>query len=585
MMFATMHKKFFYFFSLLLFFACKSMSFQAHIPQRIQATTLQLLGDHIQYTLQIDIPASVIKKNYVYTFEPIFCYGKNEVVTLDTIDISIKDSSKDYHTEKAYHFPYKTGMREGILKVKWCVKNKKGKTIQEDIVFLQKGVMTTAQLVKVPQTVIFHNIEVNETATQTLHTRFFFDKGQSSIRAVDMKNFKKDLQSIQKHTIKQICIQGSHSPEGPSVLNETLVNHRIVNTKQWLEKYFQKKNIDYKTTVLYNDWTLMQKQLKLCKNMSTVDQESLAAIIANSNMSFEGKQKKIQSLPFYETIQNTVYPTLRNTDIVIQYIPVSKTDAMIEDIAKKYLQEEKKSISLTVEEWQKAGFLAKDDLLLKEKCFEKVASLQGDDMSYCNLGNVYLEMIFKQQHTAKDLTWLYTKAKDCFVLALEKNTDNAWAYLQLAVIDHMQKDFSAMKAHLNQLAALTQGSLEELPIVHVCIPLCIQIGAIAIAKDFLAKAAVNAHTSYHSALVNILQNNYTQAKEDLQKCSTLADDDHTTHYLKAMVAAHTNDIEQLTLHLQAVAQSTVKDSNPFFDITKDQAFKNYPEIIMHVNQK
>ncbi len=565
------------------FMACQSINFKEKILQNIEVSSLILLGNTVQFDLKIQIPKAAIKKKYTYLFEPIFFYGDNKQVKLPAINVQLADNKNDYKIAKKYHMPYKNGMQTGTLRVKWSIKNKQEKIIEENSTPLQKGIITTAKLAQVPQAIVYQMVTAEKEDKKIVETSINFKKGKGNITKAEEEILKKRLHLIKSNGAIQINIQGSHSPEGPSPLNKRLVNSRLKSTKNVIKKYLKEKDIDFNQSSLYNNWDLMKVELQNSKNICPKTKQHIIGIINEENSSFEAKERKIQKLNQYEIIKSSLYPLLRTAIITIDYTQQPKTEKMVYMLAKNSY-EKKMDVSLTSQEWQLAGYLEKKDIIFKKYCFEQAHTIHPDDIAYCNLGNVYLEHILDDKNYQKDVPMLCEEAKKNFSLALQKNPNNALAHIHLAFIGYLQNDFTFVQKHVDAAVSFAQEKDKEY-VFNICIPLYIQLGAYAQALDLSTKLMPNAQDFYHSALAAILQKNYEKASTYLDKFIVLDNKQQSAYsafYLKAIIAARTNDVSSLKYFVDLVQKNKNLSTNPYFNLAKDQEFKHYPEIIAQI---
>jgi len=263
------------------------------------------------------------------------------------------------------------------------------------------------------------------------------------------------------------------------------------------------------------------------------------SIISKKNLVVLSIRIKLKKGNFTE-IKEKVLPQLRRSQIVFTKETVGKSD---EEIAKLLNENPSK---LSIEEMLYAANL-NSDLNYKRDVFMKIVSQYPEDIrGYNNLGVVE----YKLGNMAE--------ANRNFTKALEINKNDAVANFNKASILIAQGNISEAKTYLGYAA----GVGEDLNYANA---------AIAIAEGNYSKAVslYGKSNTNNAALARILNKDYSGAKNILENIQT---PDAKTYYLKSIVAARTNNVNDL---VKSVTMAINADNSYKEKFLNDMEFRSF----------
>ena len=237
----------------------------------------------------------------------------------------------------------------------------------------------------------------------------------------------------------------------------------------------------------------------------------------------EEREAQIKNLSsVYGTIKDEILPALRRSRKILTTDLIGKSDEEIKELAAN------DPAQLNVEELLYAATLTSDNQE-KKAIYQKAADLYNDYRAWNNLGQIY----FKEGNIAE--------ARRCYAKALEIEPNNADVNFNAGLAAMADGDLEKAEEHLGK-AAGTQGDLNA------------AMGTLYTMKgDYnAAKKAYGEGATNNAAVQQILNEDYAAARQTLEN---VKEPNATTAYLKAVVAARTNDKDAVYANLgAAIAQ-------------------------------
>ena len=259
----------------------------------------------------------------------------------------------------------------------------------------------------------------------------------------------------------------------------------------------------------------------------------------------EEREQQIRNMSsVFTEIAEGILPELRRARLIVKYEVIGRSD---EQILAQFTQDASK---LSIEELLYGGNVLVQNAAARKQWYEKATKLYPNDYrAYNNLAQIAI----MEGNTAAAQNWLQ-KAKSVNAKAPEINANMALLAL---------KSGDVAKAEVLMGQASGSDTYNEV------------LGNLNIAKGNYTQAQKNlSNTATNSAaLSQILNKDYNAAKKTLAAIKT---PDATTSYLKAVVAARTNDAAAVKANLKAAITS---DSSLKARAANDIEFANYKNDI------
>lgn len=361
------------------------------------------------------------------------------------------------------------------------------------------------------------------------------------------KELKKDEISDWKDLVKNadeapnqnvaIEIQAYASPDGGVELNTGLAERREKNTDKYLAKELKKMKVDAPVDAKYTaqDWEGFQELV----SKSNIQDKDLVLRVLSMYSDPEQREKEIKNISsVFSTLAEEILPQLRRSRLVANIEIIGKSDDEISALAKNDPK------ALNVEEILYAATLTNNDAE-KTAIYNKASELYPND--YRTWNNVGM-MAFRAGDLAK-AEQMFNKANSV------KN--NPESNMNLGLIALTKGD----QAKAQQLFGSASGVAE----------LSEALGVLYLEQGEWAKAAnsFGSVKSNNAALAQILTKDYNKASQTL---NAVPNADATTSYLKAIVAARTNDANGVVSNLK---DAIAKDGSLKKEAAIDLEFAKY----------
>ena len=513
---------------------------------------LEAIGGQVPVTINATIPAKWFNKKAVVTVTPVLRYaggeawgtaytyqgekvkGNNQVVPFkEGANVTMKSS-----------FAYKPEMKKSELYLTFDAKIK-NKTVKLPDVKIGEGVIATSELADAATANAAIAADKFQRIIKEAHdASIMFLIQQAELRSKELKKSEvsdwKDLVKNADEAPNQnvaIEIQAYASPDGGVKLNTGLAERREKNTDKYLAKELKKMKVDVPVDAKYTaqDWEGFQELV----SKSNIQDKDLVLRVLSMYSDPEQRENEIKNISsVFSTLAEEILPQLRRSRLVANIEIIGKSDDEITALAKNDPK------ALNIEEILYAATLTNDNAE-KTRIYNKASELYPND--YRTWNNVGM-MAFRAGDLAK-AEQMFNKANSV------KN--NPESNMNLGLIALTKGD----QAKAQQLFGSASGVAE----------LGEALGVLYLKQGEWAKAAnsFGSVKSNNAALAQILTKDYSKASQTL---NAVPNPDATTSYLKAIVAARTNDANGVVSNLKA---AIAKDSSMAKEAAKDLEFAKF----------
>ena len=552
-----MNKKFllpFFLLAAILAFSSCSNKLKPLAEEYIKAEPqpLEAIGGKVPVTINATIPAKWFNKKAVVTITPVLRYqggeawgtaytyqgekvkGNNQVIPYkEGANVTMKSS-----------FTYKPEMKKSELFLTFDAKIK-NKTVKLPDVKIGEGVLATSALADAATANAAIAADKFQRIIKEAHdASIMFLIQQAELRSKELKKNEisdwKDLVKNADEAPNQnvaIEIQAYASPDGGVELNTGLAERREKNTDKYLAKELKKMKVDVPVDAKYTaqDWEGFQELV----SKSNIQDKDLVLRVLSMYSDPEQREQEIKNISsVFSTLADEILPQLRRSRLVANIEIIGKSDDEISALAKNDPK------ALNIEEILYAATLTNNDAE-KTAIYNKASELYPND--YRTWNNVGM-MAFRAGDLAK-AEQMFNKANSV------KN--NPEANMNLGLIALTKGD----QAKAQQLFGSASGVAE----------LSEALGVLYLEQGEWAKAAnsFGSVKSNNAALAQILTKDYNKASQTL---NAVPNPDAITSYLKAIVAARTNDANGVVSNLKA---AIAKDGSLKKEAAIDLEFAKY----------
>ena len=513
---------------------------------------MEAIGGKVPVTINATIPAKWFNKKATVTITPVIRYaggeawgtsytyqgekvqGNNQVIPYkEGGNITMKSS-----------FTYKPEMKKSELYLTFDAKVK-NKVVKLPDLKIGEGVIATSALADAATANPAIAADKFQRIIKEAHdANIMFLIQQANLRSEELKKGEisdwKDLVKNADEAPNQnvaIEIQAYASPDGGVELNTGLAERREGNTSKYLAKELKKMEVDAPVDAKYTaqDWEGFQELV----SKSNLQDKDLVLRVLSMYKDPEQREKEIKNISsVYSSLAEEILPQLRRSRLIANIEIIGKSDDEITALAKSNPSQ------LNVEEILYAATLTNDNAE-KTRIYNEAAKLYPND--YRTWNNIGM-MAFR----AGDLA----KAEEMFNKA-NSIKNNPEANMNLGLIALTKGD----QAKAQQYFGTASGVAE----------LSEALGVLYLEQGEYAKAAnsFGSVKSNNAALAQLLTKDYNKASQTL---NAVPNPDATTSYLKAIVAARTNDSNGVISNLK---DAIAKDSNMKKEAAIDLEFAKY----------
>lgn len=513
---------------------------------------LEAIGGKVPVTINATFPAKWFNKKAVVTVTPVLRYaggeawgtsytyqgekvkGNNQVIPQkEGANVTMKSS-----------FTYKPEMKKSELYLTFDAKIK-NKTVKLPDVKIGDGVISTSELADAATANAAIAADKFQRIIKEAHdANIMFLIQQAELRSKELnkeeiKDWKDLVKNAEDAPNQNVAIEISAyaSPDGGVKLNTGLAEKREGNTNKYLAKELKKMKVEAPVDARYTaqDWEGFQELV----SKSNIQDKDLVLRVLSMYKDPEQREKEIKNISsVFSVLAEEILPQLRRSRLTANIEIIGKSDDEISALAKSNPSE------LNVEEILYAATLTNNDAE-KADIYAKASQLYPND--YRTWNNVGM-MAFRAGDMAK--------AEQMFNKSNSVKPNNE-ANMNLGLIALTKGD----QAKAQQLFGSASGVAE----------LSEALGVLYLEQGEWAKAAnsFGSVKSNNAALAQILTKDYSKASQTL---NAVAKPDATTSYLKAIVAARTNDANGVVNNLKAAIAA---DKNMAKEAAIDLEFAKY----------
>ncbi len=503
---------------------------------------LEAIGGQVPATINATFPAKWFNKKAVVTITPVLRYAGGEAYgTPYTYQgESVRDNNQvipranGANVTMTSSFAYKPEMQSSQLYLVFDAKVG-NKVVKLPDLLIGEGVLATSELANAGTANPALAADKFQRIIKEAHdANIMFLIQQAELRSTELRkgelaDWKELVKTSDEADNRNVAIEISAyaSPDGGVKLNTGLAERREKNTATYLNRELKKEKIDVPVDARYTaqDWEGFRELV----SKSNIQDKDLVLRVLSMYNDPEQREREIKNISsVFSVLADEILPQLRRSRLTANIEIIGKSDEEISALAKNNPRE------LNVEEILYAATLT-NNAAEKEDIYKKAT----DQFPNCYRAWNNLGMM---RFRVGDLA----KAEEHFNKSNSVKA-NAEANMNLGLIALTKGD----KAKAEQLFGNAAGVNELSEALGV---LYLQQGEYAKAVNSFGNIKSN-----NAALAQILVKDYSKAQQTL---NAVPNADATTDYLKAVVAARTNDSNGAISNLRSA-------------IGKDAAYKRY----------
>ena len=501
------------------------------VPNPLEAT-----AGKVPATINGIFPEKYMKKKAIVTVTPVLRYAGGETegtsATFQGEKVEGNYQTIPYRVGGNYimrtTFDYAEPMRKSELYLKFDARKGK-KTYKVPDVKVAEGVLATSELVKrtlATATTAYASDNFQRIVKQKQEANIQFLVNQAIIRTGELKGVSvqqflatlKDIQAdADAKAMDNVEISSYASPEGSLKFNTTLAENRGKNTSDYVNKQLSDKGLkaDVNTKYTAEDWEGFQQLV----GKSNIQDKDVILRVLSMYQDPEEREAQIRNISAaYTELAKEILPQLRRSRIMLNYNLIGRSD---DQIRQQYTADPSK---LSVDELLY-------DVALSDNASEKADILQTAAKLYPNDYRSYnnLATLAYQRGDYAAARQYVDKALALNAAAPEANVNNGLLQLLSGNTDAAVQSLSKGSGATQLSEALGNLSLMQ--------------GNYSQAVKQFGKTASNS-----AALAQLLSKDYLAASSTLDRIDT---PDALTSYLKAIIAARTNNSELALSNLRA----------------------------------
>lgn len=523
---------------------------------------LEVVGGQVPVTINIAYPAKWFNKNAVVTITPVLRYATGETwgtaYTYQGEKVRANNPMIRYGTggnvTMKSSFKYKPEMKKSALYLTFDAKIK-NKVVRLPDIKIADGIIATSALANAATANPAVGADKFQRIIKEAHNaNILFLIQQAELRSNELKknelsDWKDRIKSANDAPNQNVSVEVSAyaSPDGGLKLNETLAEKREANTTRYVKGELKKQKIDIPVDANYTaqDW----EGFKELVSKSNLQDKDLVLRVLSMYKDPEEREREIKNISsVFKSLADEILPQLRRSRLTANIEIIGKSDEEISRLA----QADPKA--LNVEELLYAATLTDNDTD-KEAIYTKASQQFPDD--YRTWNNIGMQRFY-----AGDLK----KAEEMFNKS-NSVKPNSEANINLGLIALTRGE----KEKAQQLiggASDVAGLGEALGILYL------EQGDYAKAVSSFGAAKTN-----NAALAQLMTKDYSKASQTL---NAVTRPDAVTDYLKAVVAARTNDTDGVINNLKAAIgkkQSLAKEAANDLEFAKYATNSAFIDVI------
>ena len=506
----------------------------------VNPNPLVMKGGKVDATITGTFPQKKFAKKGVLTVTPVLKFEGQEVVgdPVTYVGEKAKENGKtvNYKNGGTYKqscsFDYVPAMRKSELYLRF--EGRIGKKVYEiPDLKIADGVVATSELAEAKDNKTactpdkFQRI-IQETTEADI--KFLIQQANvrsSETKSESVKNLQaaiKDAQENEKKEIKKIEVAGYASPDGAQDLNEKLAKNRQKNAQDFLKRDLKKNKVanEVEANITAEDWDGFQKAME----NSNMQDKDLVLRVLSMYSDPEERESQIKNLSsVFGTIADDILPALRRSRLVLTTDLIGKSDEEISELAKN------DPAQLNVEELLYAATLT-EDKAEKLAIYQKAAEQFNDYRAWNGMGQIYFD------------NGEIAEARRCYAKALEIQPNDPDVNYNAGVAALADGDLAKAEEFFGKAAGTKANLNAALGTLYT------QKGDYENAKKAYGNCATN-----NAAVQQILNEDYAGAAQTL---ANVKEPNATTAYLKAIVAARTNDRDGVIANLKSAVEQDAK---------------------------
>ena len=466
---------------------------------------LEAIGGKVPVTINATFPAKWFNKKAVVTVTPVLRYQGGEAwgTSYTYQGEKVKGNNQVIPQKEGANvtmkssFTYKPEMKKSELYLTFDAKIK-NKTVKLPDVKIGEGVIATSELADAATATAAIAADKFQRIIKEAHdANIMFLIQQANLRAKELnsdaiKEWKDLVKNADEAPNQNVAIEISAyaSPDGGFKLNNTLAENREGNTTKYLNKELKKMKVDAPVDARYTaqDW----EGFKELVSASNLQDKDLVLRVISMYQDPETREKEIKNISaVYSDLAETILPQLRRSRLTANIEIIGKSDDEISALAKSNPSE------LNIEEILYAATLTNND---------------GEKMA------------------------IYTKASELYPNCYRTWNNIGMMAFKAGDLAKAEQMFNKSNSIKNNAAGVNELS-EALGVLYL------EQGEYAKAVNSFGSVKTN-----NAALAQILVKDYSKASQTL---NGVAKPDAITSYLKAVVAARTNDANGVVSNLKA----------------------------------
>ncbi len=492
---------------------------------------LEAHNDEVSVLMSATFPAKWFNKNATVTITPVLRYATGE--TWGTAYTFQGDKVKANNQVVSFagggnatmrsRFDYKPAMRKSELFLTFDAKIK-NKSVKLPDIKIADGVIATSKFASAAtanpaigadkfQRIIKENYDAD----------IMFLIQQAELRSSELNKkgiteWKNLVENANQAPNQNVAVEVSAyaSPDGGVKLNDALAGRRESATTGYLNKELSRRNVNVPIAANYTaqDWEGFRD---LVSKSNIQDKDLVLRVLSMYTDPAEREQRIKDISTVFKVLADEILPQLRRSRLTAIVETIGKSDAEIAKLARDAAG------SLNVEELLYAATLTNNPAE-KETIYTKASTIFPND--YRPWNNIGM-----QRYRAGD----FTKAEEMFNKS-NSVRNNSEANINLGLLALQKGD----KARAQQLF----GSASGVPALGEA------LGLLYLMQGDYARAVSSfaGTKSNNAALAQILTRDYSTAAQTL---NALTQPDAITDYLKAIVAARTNDANGVVSNMRA----------------------------------
>ncbi|MBQ4292638.1 MAG: hypothetical protein II752_07930 [Muribaculaceae bacterium] len=531
----------------------------------VNPSPLEVVGQKVPATVTASIPAKYFQKNAELTVTPYLEYEgirvASEPFQMQGEKVRGNNTVVSFDNGGVVSFPvsyaYDPDMRRSVLVLDFAAKQGNKQYVLPQV-RVAEGLVATPALAdasKVAPAIGADRFQRIINEKYNAQIRFLINQAKvrkGETESKEMADFNAELLRASRDSSRQIegiNIESYASPEGNLDFNTRLAENREKSTSEYLRGQLRKDNVtefgELTADFTAEDWEGFQQMVAA----SDIQDKDLILSVLSMYKDPEIREREIRNLSsVFDQLADKILPQLRRSRITASVNVIGKSDDQIRAL---FISDPSK---LSVDELLYCATLT-DSPAERLAVYQKTAELYPND--YRAINNVGA-CIFEQGD--------FNAAEAAFQKA-EAVKSSPEAQMNLGLIDLVNGNYSSANQRLGN-AAGAQGVGDALGVYFLS------------QGDYLsAMHAFGDSKTNNAALSQILTKDYSKASATL---NSVAKPDAMTSYLKAIVAARTNNDAAVTENLD---QAIRLDKTLVYKALTDIEFAHYlPELQNHYSR-